>query len=306
MSQLVYPSYPPTGTPNERAQCASHEEEWVRRFLQALMIPVPEDDPNVDKFYKEQQRKFNGVALVEKKPSGRYSAEWINARMRMLFHSALVFHCGGQAVYPIGGDNGGYGKPDRSVNFFNRLAQLEDVLAKNKLIAGDVIEGRGVMALVENPAKYEKRKSQNKQSNLKKDEVLEAERKRQRDAAGEEDGDDDEYFDAREPTSPQGKPVGRRRKPTPAASRDLTTRASKRLKNQADAETPESNDIGNGQLFSPTESYPDAMSPRDHTKPIAGPSEGPFIDSRACGYFIDQDATPHEAEIQRKSQRLYP
>lgn len=270
MSQLVYPTYPDKALPHEKAEAVAHEDHWVQRFLRALETPTQQAEPNADKFYIEQQKKFNGVALMESGPGGRYSPLWINARMRMLFHSVIVLHFGGKVVYPIGGDNGGYGKPDLNLTFEERLSQLEGVLMKNKLIAGDVIEGRGVMALVENPEKYEKRKSQNKQSNLKKDEVLEAERKRQRSAVVDEDDEDED--DGQMLSSLRTKSAGKRRKPTPTMPQVPETRLTTRLRSQTKSETPASQVTGSEQL---------ACSPVPASDPVLMPDP------------VAADAKPH-------------
>jgi hypothetical protein len=91
-------------------------------------------------------------------------------------HIALSAHAGGPSHYDIGGDNSGYGE-DRSMIFSARIERIIKLLTVSlahmtlprvelsatdttsqldKDIAMDVIEGRGVKALVYNPNKYER------------------------------------------------------------------------------------------------------------------------------------------------------
>jgi hypothetical protein len=94
----------------------------------------------------------------------------------LLQHIALSAHAGGPSHYDIGGDNSGYGE-DRSMIFSARIERIIKLLTVSfastilphartrgtdtisqldKDIAMDVIEGRGVKALVYNPNKYER------------------------------------------------------------------------------------------------------------------------------------------------------
>lgn len=72
----------------------------------------------------------------------------------------------------IGGDNSGYGE-DRTLPFSARLEKLIQLLTRDKDIAMDVIEGRGVTALVKSPEKYQRRKRDNKKSNDTKQDLQE-------------------------------------------------------------------------------------------------------------------------------------
>lgn len=263
---MVYPRFPrlqrntpdptlPADDPDQRKRV---EDYWVQCFLQAAMEPVDISSPNPSDFERDQQEKFNGKALMESKEGDRYSPEWINARMRMLFQTTLAFHRGGQSVYPVGGDNAGYGKPDTSLNFRERLQTLYKLMTEDKLIVMNVIEARGVLPLVENPARFQKRKTQNKQSNLKKDEVLEAERKRQREATAEvndessddekNDGGEDETAAGPEPTPAPAKAAGKKgkRQATPGTPKVPQLRRSKRVKTQAEGKSSDQPLTGDG------------------------------------------------------------
>ena len=96
----------------------------------------------------------------------------MNARIRFLFHIALSYHAGGPSLYDTGGDNSGYGE-DRTMKFSERIERIIQLLRFDKDIAMDVIEGRGVTALVHNPNKYERRKRDNKKSNDTKQDLQE-------------------------------------------------------------------------------------------------------------------------------------
>ena len=186
VTNTAYPMHQPlrtSGSDHSLWENKDRETEWVGRFINAAATPYDEligEEPK--KFYLDQQQTFNGKAFMEKHPNGRYTDLWINVRMRMLFRTAVVFHDGGRAVYPTGGDSGGYGRPDISLTFLQRLETIEDEMKVNKLVVMNIIEGKGVVALVENPSRFKKRKIQNKNSNETKNIALEKERKRQRKA----------------------------------------------------------------------------------------------------------------------------
>ena len=131
------------------------EVEWMRDLLAAVSKPYLGGGEN-EAFRIRQQGVYNGK---------RYDNRTVNIRMRLLFQAALTFHRGGKAVYPRGGDNDGYGNPDESLIFSERMREIIKILQEDKRVCMDIIEGRGVTALVANPLKYEKRKTQNKQSN---------------------------------------------------------------------------------------------------------------------------------------------
>ena len=110
-------------------------------------------------FYSRQQDFFN------KKGFSNHS---VSTRLRLLYHAILTYHTGGSSVYPVGGDNAGYQTRDTTSRFSERIALIEQVLGKNKRVVSDVVEGRGVCALVQDPLAYERRKTDNETSNRKK------------------------------------------------------------------------------------------------------------------------------------------
>jgi hypothetical protein len=59
------------------------------------------------------------------------------------------------------------------MKFSDRIERIIQLLRLDKDIAMDVIEGRGVMALVHNPNKYQRRKRDNKKSNDTKQDLQE-------------------------------------------------------------------------------------------------------------------------------------
>jgi hypothetical protein len=123
---------------------------------------------------KEDQQHMAQQAKLNKKPfdSIQYRDDLVNARIRFLFHIALSYHRGGPSLYDTGGDNSGYGE-DRTMKFSERIERIIQLLTFDKDIAMDVIEGRGVTALVHNPNKYERRKRDNKKSNDTKQDLQE-------------------------------------------------------------------------------------------------------------------------------------
>lgn len=179
--EMAYPTYPGLARENHTmAAERDRQAEWVQRLLTAAQTeyqPGSEDDDEDIQYEREQQQDFNGKAAVENKPGQRYTQAWINARMVLLFLTAVALHDGGPAIHPKGGDNAGYGKPDASLTFNGRLERIEGIMRKHKRIVINVIEGKGVVAFVENPDKYLKRKQQNKKSNLKKGPLLKGKEK---------------------------------------------------------------------------------------------------------------------------------
>lgn len=127
-----------------------HEDSWVQRFLRAAGTPfvaqAKEDELDSEsKFLLKQHRIFCGKAAMERGPGERYNNLMTNARMRMLFVSkavsstrlkilthlqqtARIFHMGGDSVYPTGGDSGGYGRPDFTMSFGERLRKIEEAM----------------------------------------------------------------------------------------------------------------------------------------------------------------------------------
>lgn len=189
----VYPKIPPldyegNGQDDVHAY-VNAEDEWVTRFIAAAnveyreYVDVPADvqtgnDEDDHLHYLKQQLAYN------KKPhhdssKDLYTNEWVTIQMRMLFRAVLTYHCGGPPVYPIGGNNRGYGET-KDMRCSERLVAIEMILRINKRVVMDVVDGRGVDAFARNPWKYGLRKTQNNGSNetktkqIKKAKELEA------------------------------------------------------------------------------------------------------------------------------------
>lgn len=164
----IYPFEPPLNLPNDNLEMVADllfENETVKQFVDAINEPYA-DQTNDQTFHRRQQKELNGKRYRER--TGDFSDQQVNIRMRLLYRSVVVFHCGGQVVYPKGGDNSGYGPPDTTLKFQDRINRIINILEKDKRICMDVIQGRGVLAFVKNPDAYEKRKVQNMDSNKKK------------------------------------------------------------------------------------------------------------------------------------------
>ena len=162
---LVYPAQKTVAVDGDDViyRDANHVGLWVTRFVEAANQPYT-GGSQYDDFHTRQQKVYNGKVC---KTQG-YGAEEVNARMRLLYEAALRLHTGGEAVYPTGGDNDGYGNPDLKLIFSARLKEITRILKTDKRVCMDVIEGRGVTAFVANPTRFEKRKTQNKDSNARK------------------------------------------------------------------------------------------------------------------------------------------
>jgi hypothetical protein len=162
----LYPNIAPLAPSGDDVETArGNEQDYIRRLVEAVSIPYTSDGSGTK---EDQQRKLN------KKPfdSMQYRDDLVNARIRFLFHIALSYHAGGPSLYDTGGDNSGYGE-DRTMKFSERIERIIQLLRLDKDIAMDVIEGRGVTALVHNPNKYERRKRDNKKSNDTKQDLQE-------------------------------------------------------------------------------------------------------------------------------------
>lgn len=146
------------------------EQDYIRRLIEAVSIPYTSDGSGT----KEDQQRVAQQAKLNKKPfdSTQYRDDLVNARILFLFHIAHSYHAGGPSLYDTGGDNSGYGE-DRTMKFSERMERIIQLLRFDKDIAMDVIEGRGVTALVHNPNKYERRKRDNKKSNDTKQDLQE-------------------------------------------------------------------------------------------------------------------------------------
>ncbi|KAH9810496.1 hypothetical protein Tdes44962_MAKER06030 [Teratosphaeria destructans] len=155
---------------------AEAEQEWVSRFIAAAIRPFdhggpaavdPEQNETTYKWLQDQQIAFNR-ARHEKTGGHWYTNDHVNVRFVLLFYAILNLHRGGPRPYPQGGSNSGYGKIDESLRCSERLALVERILKTDKRIVMNVIEGAHVCVLAENPISVQKRKSSNKNTNLKK------------------------------------------------------------------------------------------------------------------------------------------
>jgi hypothetical protein len=167
----LYPEIEPLALPDDDVEVAKeNEQDYIRRLAEAVSLPYSGDGSGS----KEDQQRMAQQAKLNKKPfdSIQYRDDLVNARIRFLFHIALSYHRGGPSLYDTGGDNSGYGE-DRTMKFSERIERIIQLLTFDKDIAMDVIEGRGVTALVHNPNKYERRKRDNKKSNDTKQDLQE-------------------------------------------------------------------------------------------------------------------------------------
>jgi hypothetical protein len=167
----LYPNIAPLAPAGDDVETAkANEQDYIRRSVEAVSIPYTSDGSGT----KEDQQRLAQQAKLNKKPfdSTQYRDDLVNARIRFLFHIALSYHAGGPSLYDTGGDNSGYGE-DRTMKFSERMERIIQLLRLDKDIAMDVIEGRGVTALVHNPNKYERRKRDNKKSNDTKQDLQE-------------------------------------------------------------------------------------------------------------------------------------
>lgn len=148
----------------------ANELDYIRRLIEAVSIPYTSDGSGS----KEDQQRLAQQSKMNKKPfdSTQYRDDLVNARIRFLFHIAISYHAGGPSLYDLGGDNSGYGE-DRTLKFSERVERIIQLLRLDKDISMDVIEGRGVTALVHNPNKYQRRKRDNKKSNDTKQDLQE-------------------------------------------------------------------------------------------------------------------------------------
>ena len=167
----LYPNIEPLAPAGDDVEAAKkNEPDYIRRLIEAVSIPYTGDGTGA----KEDQQRLAQQSKMNKKPfdSTQYRDDLVNARIRFLFHIAISYHAGGPSLYDLGGDNSGYGE-DRTMKFSERIERIIQLLRLDKDIAMDVIEGRGVTALVHNPNKYQRRKRDNKKSNDTKQDLQE-------------------------------------------------------------------------------------------------------------------------------------
>jgi hypothetical protein len=156
----------PLGVPRDDVEQEKYRSQYyIRRLVEAISTPYTDRNSPKSKDKNHEQR-LTQQAKINKKPydSAQYTSKLVNSRLQLLYHTAVSYHSGGRVYYDIGGDNSGYGE-DKSLIFSERLNKLIELLTTNKDIAMDIIEGRGVTAVVQNPGKYERRKRDNKKSN---------------------------------------------------------------------------------------------------------------------------------------------
>ncbi|KAI6884433.1 hypothetical protein KC360_g4218 [Hortaea werneckii] len=151
---------------------------WTHRFIQAANVPYTEANPfmptdNMNNDEKamhlhliKQQQTYNHKPH-EETSKAIYTTRSVTSSLWILFQAILNFHRGGEAVYPIGGANGGYGDEKR-LKMSARLLEIEGILRKDKRVLMDVIEGRGVLAFAAHPVAYQARKQSNKTCNDRK------------------------------------------------------------------------------------------------------------------------------------------
>lgn len=163
----LYPMFEPL-IPDEHLSmehCDSWEDHIIERLILAVNKPYQGRDKNAP-YYMRQQSVLNAKTFSESKKA--FSDKSVNVRLRMLYRCIAVVHCGGQIPYQLGGDNIGYGAPDASYRFGARINRIIEILELNKRVALDVILGRGVLAFAMHPDQYDKRKTQNMDSNGRK------------------------------------------------------------------------------------------------------------------------------------------
>ena len=177
---VVYPTVPRLDFEGEGeddyAQYINAEDDWIEIFIKAANVeyteadgptePRSEDEELIHAHLLKQQSTYNHKPY-EKTSQRFYTNDFVNIRMRFLFRAILTYHQGGPAVYPTGGNNGGYPE-DKKLPMSERLSLVADVLRQDKRVLMDVIEGRGVLALAASPNSYSDRKAGNKRCNERK------------------------------------------------------------------------------------------------------------------------------------------
>ncbi|KAK3072933.1 hypothetical protein LTR53_005932 [Teratosphaeriaceae sp. CCFEE 6253] len=189
---MVYPTLPPLVYQGEGVddwqEMQHHETHWVAQFLVAAntqytedtreALPLGLDDADSADADRRHENALKQQSAYNHKPHHESSKEyytpaWVNARMRMLFRSVLIYHQGGAVLYAQGGNNNGYGE-DKTLRMSERLARITKTMARDKRVVMDVIEGRGVAALAANPSRFADRKNSNNKCNEKKKRKLAA------------------------------------------------------------------------------------------------------------------------------------
>lgn len=177
----VYPDYPGLKfAHDDYADCAAHEDVWLSDLLNAVNTPYTSGShPDLaragskeDEGYLKQQRVLNQEPLQDVGKHWFTSTNMQN-RLLLLFHAVINYHAGGPRPYPIGGGNAGFGSPDNGLLCSERLRAVIEILGYDKRVVMNVVDGAGVGAFVENPAKYARRKVQNKRSNDTKSKQIE-------------------------------------------------------------------------------------------------------------------------------------
>ncbi|KAK4617749.1 hypothetical protein CLAFUR4_12304 [Fulvia fulva] len=166
--QIVSPLIPGRNLCNDDYhRFAGQENLWVERLLQAVNVVQSEaNDGSV--WALRQQTYLNEKAELEK----GYTDQQVTARLRALYQEIVNYHAGGPAMYAIGGDNAGY-TDNRILTFSKRINMICGIMANNKRVVMDVVEGRGVQGLVANPEVYNRRKQSNNNCNEEKKRIME-------------------------------------------------------------------------------------------------------------------------------------
>ncbi|EME40951.1 hypothetical protein DOTSEDRAFT_56017 [Dothistroma septosporum NZE10] len=166
--QIVSPHIPGRNLSNDDYHRFAHQEDlWVARLLQAVNV-IQSEASNGSVWALRQQTYLNEKASLEK----GYADQHVTARLRALYQEIVNYHAGGPAVYAVGGDNAGY-TDNRILSFSKRIHLICEIMASNKRVVMDVVEGRGVQGLVANPEVYNRRKQSNNNCNEEKKRIME-------------------------------------------------------------------------------------------------------------------------------------
>ncbi|KAF2719071.1 hypothetical protein K431DRAFT_314437 [Polychaeton citri CBS 116435] len=141
------------------------ESHYVASLMEAINTPYTAGHPEFHDYLLSQQNKFNLKPFDDEE---WYNDEEVTGHLRILFNCLYNYHKGGACyLLPRDGANSGYSF-DKKARFSDRLAKIHDLLRENKNVAMSVIEGRGILALIWNPAEYGNRKLENAKTNAKK------------------------------------------------------------------------------------------------------------------------------------------
>ena len=157
LAQALCPDFPPL-VRAETWSAASFSEhrglaaQWQARLINAALAPRDTSRKPNDFFAMWQEELIRKLAMQSE---SAYSHRNINLRFTLLFYITLNYHAGGPRYYSIGGtneDEAEWTKEDLS--FEQRLLTIEKELRGNKRVVMDVVEGTGVIPLVQAPELY--------------------------------------------------------------------------------------------------------------------------------------------------------